>query len=358
MRKREKPAKSEDPYWPSSGGARYRLTRWSSTFPSSPWAASTRRWRTSCTPRSTRVLRRERVHPRRGGRALRGRVRRVLRRRALRRRRRPAPRRSRSRCARAGIGPGDEVIVPAHTFIASALAVVHAGAVPVFCDVEDGTGLIDPDAAAAAIGRAHRGDPAGPPLRPALRHGARSARLRGRHGLLAARGRRPGARRRATSGRRAGSLRRAAPPSASTRARTSARSATAARSAPTTPTLAERARRLRDLGQRRKGEHVEVGFNERLDGLQAALLRREAAAPRRVERGAPAARRRATATALDGRRHGCSRSGRSAVRLPPLPGPRRRTATRVASAPARSGHRDRRPLLRRRCTRSRRSRRA
>src|SRR5437588_9637156 len=47
----------------------------------------------------------------------------------------------------AGIGPGDEVIVPAHTFIASALGVFHAGATPVFCDVEDGTGLIDVSAA-------------------------------------------------------------------------------------------------------------------------------------------------------------------------------------------------------------------
>src|SRR4051812_49061918 len=44
----------------------------------------------------------------------------------------------------AGIGPGDEVIVPAHTFIASALAVVHAGATPVLCDVGRGDGLIDP----------------------------------------------------------------------------------------------------------------------------------------------------------------------------------------------------------------------
>src|SRR3954447_22541667 len=51
----------------------------------------------------------------------------------------------------AGIRPGDEVIVPAHTFIASALGVLHAGAVPVFCDVDPGTGLIDPDAAASAI---------------------------------------------------------------------------------------------------------------------------------------------------------------------------------------------------------------
>ncbi len=34
-----------------------------------------------------------------------------------------------------GIQPGDEVIVPSHTFIATAFAVIQAGAVPVFCDV-------------------------------------------------------------------------------------------------------------------------------------------------------------------------------------------------------------------------------
>src|SRR5205823_838452 len=51
-----------------------------------------------------------------------------------------------------GIGPGDEVIVPAHTFVASALAVAHVGAVPVLCDVDAGTGLIDPDAARTLIG--------------------------------------------------------------------------------------------------------------------------------------------------------------------------------------------------------------
>ena len=43
-----------------------------------------------------------------------------------------------------GIGPGDEVIVPSYSFIASSFAVVQAGAIPVFCDVtEDHT--IDPD---------------------------------------------------------------------------------------------------------------------------------------------------------------------------------------------------------------------
>src|SRR6185312_5010320 len=51
-----------------------------------------------------------------------------------------------------GIGAGDEVIVPAHTFIASALAVAHVGAAPVLCEVLDGTGLIDPAAARAAVG--------------------------------------------------------------------------------------------------------------------------------------------------------------------------------------------------------------
>ena len=52
----------------------------------------------------------------------------------------------------AGIRPGDEVIVPAHTFIATALAVHHAGAVPVYVDVDRGSGLIDPTMVDAAIG--------------------------------------------------------------------------------------------------------------------------------------------------------------------------------------------------------------
>ncbi len=42
-----------------------------------------------------------------------------------------------------GIGKGDEVIIPSHTFIATALAVVYAGAKPIFCEVDLDTYLID-----------------------------------------------------------------------------------------------------------------------------------------------------------------------------------------------------------------------
>ena len=44
----------------------------------------------------------------------------------------------------AGIGPGDEVVVPTNTFVATAEAVVLAGAVPRFADVDPGTLLLTP----------------------------------------------------------------------------------------------------------------------------------------------------------------------------------------------------------------------
>ncbi|HEY1538449.1 MAG TPA: DegT/DnrJ/EryC1/StrS family aminotransferase [Solirubrobacteraceae bacterium] len=44
-----------------------------------------------------------------------------------------------------GIGPGDEVIVPGHTFVATWLAVSHTGAQPVPVDVDLATANIDPD---------------------------------------------------------------------------------------------------------------------------------------------------------------------------------------------------------------------
>jgi perosamine synthetase len=50
-----------------------------------------------------------------------------------------------------GAGPGDEVVVPAFTWIATANAVAYTGATPVFCDVSLETFNLDPDAMAAAV---------------------------------------------------------------------------------------------------------------------------------------------------------------------------------------------------------------
>ena len=43
-----------------------------------------------------------------------------------------------------GVSPGDEVIVPAYTYISTAAAVAHQGAVPVFCDIDERTFNLDP----------------------------------------------------------------------------------------------------------------------------------------------------------------------------------------------------------------------
>ena len=53
--------------------------------------------------------------------------------------------------AAAGVRAHDEVIVPAYSFVATPLAVVQVGAVPVFADVDISTGCLDPVAAEAAI---------------------------------------------------------------------------------------------------------------------------------------------------------------------------------------------------------------
>jgi perosamine synthetase len=51
----------------------------------------------------------------------------------------------------AGVGPGDEVICPAQTFVATALAVMQEGAVPVFADIQYESGNIDPPSIVAKI---------------------------------------------------------------------------------------------------------------------------------------------------------------------------------------------------------------
>ncbi|MFF3855565.1 DegT/DnrJ/EryC1/StrS family aminotransferase [Micromonospora sp. NPDC002575] len=54
--------------------------------------------------------------------------------------------------AAAGIGPGDEVIVPALTYVATANAVTYCGARPVCVDVSPRTWCVDPDRVRAAVG--------------------------------------------------------------------------------------------------------------------------------------------------------------------------------------------------------------
>jgi dTDP-4-amino-4,6-dideoxygalactose transaminase len=51
----------------------------------------------------------------------------------------------------AGLGPGDEVLIPAHTYMATATSVLSAGAIPVIVDIDESL-TIDPAAIKAAIG--------------------------------------------------------------------------------------------------------------------------------------------------------------------------------------------------------------
>src|SRR5258706_73134 len=50
-----------------------------------------------------------------------------------------------------GVGPGDEVVVPSFTFYASAEAIPHTGARPVFCDVDPETFCVTPETVRAAL---------------------------------------------------------------------------------------------------------------------------------------------------------------------------------------------------------------
>jgi dTDP-4-amino-4,6-dideoxygalactose transaminase len=170
----------------------------------------------------------------------------------------------------AGIGSGDEVVLPAHTFIASALAVLHAGAIPVFCDVEPDTGLLDPRAAEAVIGPRTAAIVAVHLYGQACEMRPINALAR-RHALfvLEDAAQAHGA---SSDGMRVGSLGDAAAFSFYPSKNLGALGDGGALCTGDAE-LAARVRELRHLGQRRKGEHAVVGYNERLDGLQAALLR-------------------------------------------------------------------------------------
>lgn len=172
-----------------------------------------------------------------------------------------------------GVGAGDEVIVPVNTFVASALAVVRAGAVPVFVDCDERFAQVDAAQVEAAIGPRTRA------LLPVHLYGqmAPIAPLRAiaeRHGLVLVEdaAQSQGARQR-TDGRewRAGSAGDAAGTSFYPGKNLGAWGDAGAVLTNDDATAA-RLRALRNYGSERKYHHPVAGFNSRLDTIQAVVL--------------------------------------------------------------------------------------
>ena len=165
-----------------------------------------------------------------------------------------------------GVGPGDEVVCPSLTFYATAEAIVNAGGVPVFCDVDPETFCITADTVRPALsGRTraivpvHLFGNVAPvtELRvlgvPVLEDAAQAA----------------GA---TLDGQRAGGLGHAATfsffPSKNLPCLGDGGAITT-----NDAEVAERARTLRFHGSKDKKHHTDVGYNSRLDSLQAGVLR-------------------------------------------------------------------------------------
>jgi len=167
------------------------------------------------------------------------------------------------------VGPGDEVILPSHTFIATWLAVTHTGAKIVPVEPDEKTYTIDPERIETAITTKTKviipvhlyGHPADldPILEIAKRHGikvledaaqAHGARYKGHrvgaHSDLVAWSFYPGKNLGAFGD--AGGI------------------------TTNDPELAERIKKLRNYGSSRKYHHEEIGFNSRLDPIQASIL--------------------------------------------------------------------------------------
>jgi dTDP-3-amino-3,4,6-trideoxy-alpha-D-glucose transaminase len=170
----------------------------------------------------------------------------------------------------AGIGPGDEVIVPALTAAFTALAVCQAGATPVFADVDPERLTLDPAAFGAAI------TPRTAAVMPVHLYGCPAdmdpiLEVARQHHLLVLEdaAQAHGA---CYHGTRVGGLGDVAAfsfyPSKNLGAYGDAGALVTNDAA-----LAERARMLRHGGQRRTYEHELLGCNSRLDEIQAAILR-------------------------------------------------------------------------------------
>ncbi|HLL73722.1 MAG TPA: DegT/DnrJ/EryC1/StrS family aminotransferase [Pyrinomonadaceae bacterium] len=169
-----------------------------------------------------------------------------------------------------GVGPGDEVITVAHTFIATTEAISMTGARPVFVDVLPDTMLMDPDALEAAVTPRTRavvpvhlyGQPCDMDriMAVARRHGLKVVEDAAQaHGAFWG-GRRPGALADAATfsfypGKNLGAY------------------GDAGAIVSHDEELIRRIRMLANHGRKEKYTHELEGVNSRLDGLQAAVLR-------------------------------------------------------------------------------------
>jgi len=167
------------------------------------------------------------------------------------------------------IGPGDEVVLPANTFVATIEAISLVGAKPVLVDVRDNTANLDPELLAAAVGDKTRaiipvhlyGQPVEmePIIELARRQGivviedACQA-----HGAMIV-------------GKRVGSIADAAAFSFYPVKNLGACGEAGGITTDDTQ-VAKRARMLRDHGSNRKYYHQIVGRNDRIDGIQASIL--------------------------------------------------------------------------------------
>lgn len=168
------------------------------------------------------------------------------------------------------VGPGDEVITAPSTFIATVEAIAQVGATPVFVDVEEETNNIDPDLIEAAITSRTRA------VIPIHLYGYpadmdRICDVAKRHSLkvIEDAAQAHGAR---YKGRRVGGFGDAGCfsfyPGKNLGAYGDAGAVVT-----NDQQVAQRVRLLRDHGRRDKYEHLILGYNSRIDAIQAAILR-------------------------------------------------------------------------------------
>jgi dTDP-4-amino-4,6-dideoxygalactose transaminase len=169
-----------------------------------------------------------------------------------------------------GIGPGDEVIVPSNTYIATWLAISQVGANPIPVEPDLATCNIDPARIESAV------TPRTAAILPVHLYGQPAEMdpiraIADRHGLLVLE---DGAQAQGAQykGRRVGSLGHAAGisfyPGKNLGAFGDAGAITTS-----DPAIADKLRTLRNYGSRRKYYNDDKGYNSRLDGLQAAFLK-------------------------------------------------------------------------------------